>query len=104
MERIVKSTHDADEWTHVVSRMMGYGAVSQPIKPQPMLDRSRAGTPEQYRKMAEYLATINLSAADKWQYPISKPCRGRPAASTHAIVTEYDMGRKHHRAARHPGR
>src|SRR5262249_36337899 len=52
MERIVKSTHDADEWTHVISRMMGYGAVSQPVKPQPMLDRSRAGTPEQYRKMA----------------------------------------------------
>ena len=47
-------------------RMMGYGAVSQPIKPQPMLDQSRAGTPEQYRKMAEYLATINLSAVDKW--------------------------------------
>ena len=44
--------------------MMGYGAVSQPVKPQPMLDRSRAGTPEQYRKMAEYLATINLSATD----------------------------------------
>ena len=46
--------------------MMGYGAVSQPIKPQPMLDQSRAGTPEQYRKMAEYLATINLSAVDHW--------------------------------------
>ena len=38
LERIVRSTHDADEWTQVISRMMGYGAVSQPIKPQPMLD------------------------------------------------------------------
>ncbi len=57
MERIMRSTHDADEWTQVVTRMMGYGAVSQPIKPQPMLDRSRAGTPEQYRKFAAYLAT-----------------------------------------------
>ena len=44
LERIVRSTHDADEWTQVVSRMMGYGAVSQPIKPQPMLDKSRAGS------------------------------------------------------------
>ena len=28
LERIVRSTHDSDEWTHVISRMMGYGAVS----------------------------------------------------------------------------
>ncbi len=76
LERVMRSTHDADEWTQVVSRMMGYGAVSQPIKPQPMLDKTRAGTPEQYRKMAEYLATINLSAVDKWQsgIPISARC------------------------------
>ena len=43
LERVVRSTHDADEWTHVISRMMGYGAVSQPIKPQRMLDRSARG-------------------------------------------------------------
>jgi virginiamycin B lyase len=93
LERVVKSTHDADEWTHVVSRMMGYGAVSQPVKPQPMLDRSRAGTPEQYRKVAEYLATINLSATDHWQYPL-KTLPRPTGRSTTAIVTEYDMGRR----------
>ncbi len=92
LERIVRSTHDADEWTQVVSRMMGYGAVSQPIKPQPMLDRSRAGTPEQYRKVAEYLATINLSAVDHWQYPLKT--LPRPSGrSTRAIVTEYSLPR-----------
>src|SRR4029077_19547029 len=64
LERVVRSTHDSAEWTHVVSGMRGYGAVSQPIKPQPMLDRERAGTPEQARKLADYLATINLSATD----------------------------------------
>jgi len=58
LERVARSTHDADEWTHVISRMRGYGAVSQPIKPQRMLDANRAGTPEQFRKAAEYLATI----------------------------------------------
>src|SRR5580700_4278552 len=36
LERVVRSTHDADEWAQVITRMMGYGAVSQPIKPQPM--------------------------------------------------------------------
>ena len=91
MERIVRSTHNSDEWTQVISRMMGYGAVSQPVKPQPMLDRSRAGTPEQYRKMADYLATINLSAVDNWQYPLQTLPRptGR---DTHVITTEYTVG------------
>jgi streptogramin lyase len=91
MERIVRSTHDVNEWMQVVSRMKGYGAVSQPVKPQPMLDRSRAGSPEQYRAMAEYLATINLSGVDHWQYALQTLPRptGR---STHAITTEYSVG------------
>jgi virginiamycin B lyase len=90
LERIVRSTHDADEWTQVITRMMGYGAVSQPIKPQRMLDTSRQGTPEQYRKFAEYLATINLSATDKWAYELKTLPRPKGRA-TRAIATEYDM-------------
>jgi virginiamycin B lyase len=93
MERIARSTHNVDEWMQVVSRMMGYGAVSQPVKPQPMLDRSRAGNPEQYRQAAEYLATINLSAVDKWAYEL-KTLPRPTGRSTRAIVTEYDMGRQ----------
>ncbi len=92
MERIMRSTHNVDEWMQVVSRMMGYGAVSQPVKPQPMLDRSRAGTPEQYRKFAEYLATLNLSANDHWTYEL-KTLPRPTGRNTHAIVTEYDVGR-----------
>jgi streptogramin lyase len=92
VERIVLSTHDSDEWTKVISRMMGYGAVSQPVKPQPMLDRSRAGTPEQYRKIADYLATINLSSTDHWKYELKTLPRPK-GRDTRAIVTEYDMGR-----------
>src|SRR5262249_25392540 len=45
LERIVRSTHDANEFTQVITRMRGYGAVSQPIKPQRMLDPARSGTP-----------------------------------------------------------
>src|SRR6266436_3885919 len=66
IERIMRSPHDSDEWTQVITRMLGYGAVSQPIKPQRMLDTSRAGAPEQYRRMADYLATINLSSVEHW--------------------------------------
>ena len=94
VERIVRSTHDSDEWTQVISRMMGYGAVSQPIKPQPMLDRDRAGTPEQYRKMADYLATINLSAVDHWQYELKTLPRPK-GRDTRAIVTQYDLSLIH---------
>ncbi len=43
LERIMRSTHDSDEWTQVITRMRGYGAVSQPIKPQPMLDSGPLG-------------------------------------------------------------
>ena len=77
---------------------MGYGAVSQPVKPQRMLDRSRAGTPEQYRKFAEYLATINLSATDHWPYraqDAAAPDRPRHARHRHRIR----LPRADHRAA-----
>src|SRR5438309_2307629 len=92
LERVARSTHDADEWTRVISRMRGYGAVSQPIKPQPMLDRARAGTPEQYRKLADYLATINLSAVDQWPYELKTLPRPK-GRDTRAIVTQYDVVR-----------
>src|SRR5256886_11020255 len=92
LERIMRSTHDSDEWTQVISRMMGYGAVSQPIKPQPMLDRTRAGTPQQYRKLADYLATINLSAVDQWPYELKTLPRPK-GRDTRAIVTQYDVVR-----------
>jgi len=92
LERIVRSTHDADEWTQVITRMKGYAFVSTPLKPQRMLDETRAGKPEDYRKMAEYLATINLSGVDKWDYPLKTLPRPSGRA-TRAIVTEYDMKR-----------
>src|SRR5262245_26494795 len=92
LERIARSTHNAEEWTHVITRMRGYGAVSQPIKPQRMLDANRSGTPEQYRKLADYLATINLSAVDRWPYDLKTLPRPK-GRDTRAIVTQYDMVR-----------
>ena len=99
LERIVRSTHDANEWTQVITRMMGYGAVSQPIKPQRMLDPARSGTPEQYRKTAEYLATINQSAVTGGSIR-SRPWLVPTGRSTRAIITEYDLPRRDDRAAR----
>ncbi len=92
LERIVRSSHDVDEWMDTITRMKGYAPVSQTIKPQRMLDPARAGKPEQYRKAAEYLATINLSATDHWDYPLKTMPRPKGAA-TKAIVTEYQLPR-----------
>jgi virginiamycin B lyase len=92
LERVVRSTHDADEWTQVIWRMMNYAQVSQPIKPQPRMDAQWAGDPEKYRKAAEYLATINLHSVPRWEYPLKTLPRPTGRA-THVIVTEYDLPR-----------
>ena len=92
LERVVRSTHDANEWTQVIWRMMNYAQVSQPIKPQPRMDPQWAGDPEKYRKFADYLATINLSSVLRWDYPLKTLPRPTGPA-THVIVTEYDLPR-----------
>jgi streptogramin lyase len=92
LERIVRSTHTADEFTQVMSRMSGYGAVSQPIKPQRMLDEGRVRDPEIFRKPAEFAASINLSNVDRWEYPLKVLARPTGRA-THVIITEYDLKR-----------
>ena len=92
LERIVRSTHNADEFTQVIPRMMNYAQVSQPIKPQPRMDPNWARQAGDYRKPAEYLATINLSATDSWEYPLKTLPRPTGRA-THVIVTEYDLPR-----------
>jgi virginiamycin B lyase len=92
LERIVRSTHDADEWTQVMVRMSGYAPVSQPIKPQRMLDPGRIRGPEQFRKDAEYLAKVNLSEVSQWEYPLKTQPRPTGRA-TRVIITEYGLPR-----------
>ena len=90
LERVALSTHSSDEFMQVLHRMAGYGPVSQPIKPQKMLDESRAGTPQQFLKPAQYLATVNLSSADTWGYQLKT--LPRPSGDfTKVIVTEYSL-------------
>jgi hypothetical protein len=91
LERIVRSTHNADEFSQVVYRMANYAQVSQPIKPQ-RLDRARSGTPEQYRRAADYLASINLSEVITWDWPL-KTLPRPTGRSTRAVITEYDLAR-----------
>ncbi len=92
-ERIMKSTYDADEFVVIQERMASYAQVSQPVKPQRRMEQSRAADPEQrFRKMAEYLATINLSQGDKWTYDLKTMPRVK-GRGTRVVITEYDLGR-----------
>ena len=89
LERVVRSTHDANEWMQVIYRMMNYAQVSQPIKPQKRMDPEWAPKPETFRKSAEFLASINLSESSKWDYPLKT--FDRPKGKM--LVTEYDLPR-----------
>jgi hypothetical protein len=92
LQRVMRSTHSADEWAQTIPRMMHYTFQSQPIKPVPRIDPKWGGTPDQYREMANYLSSINLSASDTWQYPLKTLPRPTGRA-THVIVTEYTLPR-----------
>ncbi len=92
LERIMRSTHDADEFMQVFHRMSLYYPGSTPLKPQRLAgtasrDVERGGNG---RKTAEWLASVNLSEEPSWPFPLKTQPRltGR---STHVIITEYDM-------------
>jgi streptogramin lyase len=89
LERVVRSTHDVNEWMQVIYRMANYAQVSQPIKPQKRMDPEWAPKPETFRKSAEFLASINLSDSSKWEYPLKT--FDRPTGKM--LITEYDLPR-----------
>src|ERR1051326_2097468 len=92
LERIMKSTHDADEFLEVIHRMSLYYPGSTPLKPQRLTgtatrDVERGGSG---RKTAEWLASINLSQQETWSYPL-KTLPRLTGKSTRVIITEYDL-------------
>src|SRR5258706_86163 len=81
IERIMKSTYDADGFMQIFQRMAGYYPGSTPLKPQRLAgtairDVQRGGDG---RKTAEWLASVNLSPRETWAYPIKTepPLTGR---------------------------
>jgi streptogramin lyase len=94
LERPIRSTHTADEFVKVITRMKGYSQTSQPIKPQrsPDSEIARSVRPEDYRSLANYLATVNRSSASNWEYSFKTLPRPTGRA-TRVIITEYDLPR-----------
>lgn len=99
LERVVRSTHDADTFTKTtLPRMQGY--VNQSIPQHPQLRKAERLMEERgdqrvqvYRSTAEFLTTINRSAAPAWSYELKTHARPTGRA-TRVIYTEYDLPRE----------
>src|SRR5262249_29867263 len=98
VERIARSTYDADTFMKVVlPRMQGY--VNQSIPQHPQLRRAERLMEERgdqrvqvYRANAEYLATVNRSSSPTWKYELKTLARPTGRA-TRVVYTEYDLPR-----------
>ena len=91
VDRIVRSTHNADEFVQVLNRMANYANNSTPLHPQKRVAQ-RTPKADLARAAANYLATINLSAGPKWSYALKTLPRPKGAA-TYMIITEYLLPR-----------
>jgi virginiamycin B lyase len=100
LEPIVRSHHDAAEFEKVLERMTHYTPESFPLMPQPHIPSRTGGgelnteqqaqVQENRHKQAEYLATLNLSAASEWNYPLQHFPRVKGLGNK-VIITEYDL-------------
>jgi hypothetical protein len=91
LERVARSKFSADEFMPVLKRMTGYAnnTIQTRVQKRPAeveFPQDRA------RKVAEYLATVNLSKGATWSYPLQTLPRPTGPA-TRVIVTEYDLPR-----------
>src|SRR5262245_4277712 len=91
LERIMKSSYDADGFMQVIPRMSTYYPGSTPQRPQKLTnfvrDRDRGGDAQ---KIAEWLATVNLSQQQTWEFPL-KTLPRLTGKSNKVIFTEYDL-------------
>jgi streptogramin lyase len=97
VERIVRSTHDPKEFLQVQQRMTTYANQSVPTRPQlrraeRLLEERGDNRSKAQADRAEFLASINLSETETWDYELKTV--PRPAgAATKVIITEYDLPR-----------
>jgi virginiamycin B lyase len=90
--RIVRSTYDADAFVPVLKRMAQYANNTTQARVQSRV-AARDVNDDSVRKLAAYLATINLSRAKIWNYELQIVPRPKGRA-THVVITEYDLPRK----------
>jgi streptogramin lyase len=93
VERIFRSLHDSSEFMALFQRMASYSPGTSPMKPQHWVGQSPRGFGQRAKEAADYFASINLSNARRWDYPLRTLPRPTGRA-THVISTEYDLPRK----------
>ncbi len=100
MERILRSHYNADTFVPLLERMSTYPQLSFPLMPQKLVAPRIGGGEdpleqkmEGWRRQAQYLSTLNLSAAPSWKYSFKPHPRPRGKA-TQVIYTEYALPQK----------
>ncbi len=94
VQRVLDSTHTADEFMALIPRMMRYGAMSKPNHPQIPADRQATSAPkgDVLVRMAEYFASVNRSGGRPQTYTLKTAPRPTGRA-TRVILTEYELPR-----------
>jgi virginiamycin B lyase len=95
LQRVVSSTHDADEMAKVVQRMHVHTTNAAPWHPFFLQTAAAtlAGPPAKAEQdLGAYISTINLSSADTWTYALKTFPRPKGKA-TQVIYTTYDLPR-----------
>jgi streptogramin lyase len=91
-ERIARSKHNADAMYEVLKRMATYAINTTPERKQKRAN-PRKFDEATFRRLAAYLASINLSKGANWSYALKTLPRPRGRA-TRVLITEYDLPRK----------
>jgi virginiamycin B lyase len=94
LQRVLFSRFNAEEMTQVVQRMATHTNNSSPLHPwfRPAENRARPPAEGHTSPFASYLASINLSATDTFEFPLKTLPRPRGKA-TQVIYTTYDLPR-----------
>jgi virginiamycin B lyase len=100
IQRVVRSTYNKEQFPPLISRMTSYAYNSFDLHPQlrkvPRTYKVFEGGgmfPYYPETTPEWLASINLSSAPNWRYPL-KTLPRLTGESTKVIITEYDLPRK----------
>ena len=95
LQRVLTSRYEADEMTKVVQRMRTYTINSTPTHPQVLHaapERLNQPPTQAQVDLGQYISTINLSAADTWQF-LLKTLPRPTGKATQVIITTYDLPR-----------
>jgi virginiamycin B lyase len=100
LERVARSRDDADKLTSVIERMSTYPQLSFPFMIQKLVAPRIGGgeeplerRQESWRRQAQFLSSVNLSAGGNWGYSFQTFPRPKGRA-TKVVYTEYDLPRR----------